>query len=623
MFPYFKFLRVPHTGSIGIFRQNYCLKDSEVCNKRLVSIISGIMIRRMGDDRLLGHRLLVLPKNHQTTIPIHFNKVERYIYKNIRLRCIRAINAAAKDREFDKTAQMVMIMFQRLRQMTSHIFMVQEVIEKEFDHISWEDILEEIFSDFEDSDVGSLTDIEQAMVTGLKRMIAEKGQKTDEPDLAKLFTCDDETAEKPEDEPQTKAKASKNPKSLLNKYAKYLKYSERRSKAADLKEKKLCQYCHKTPKEPHVTSCYHLYCKNCLHILALEAAQKDQDQALCFKCEHRFSESAPCEGLKELESVDYSAPFLPERKRASTSEDPGAETGFKLTMKYVDSSNQLMLSSKLIAVKEEIFKSLEEEPDRKIIVFTDWYMVMHLMGKVCKQEGWNCCHYNGKIPQNMRPKILEAFSNDPSIKILIASLKCGGTGLNLTAASKVICVDLWFNSYVEQQGKTNSFDNLLPNCSHPTDNIPAFSRVHRIGQTRETYITRFQIADTVDESLINMQEEKSRIIGAALDDRSVLATLKPEELMSLFGPVGHDENSRPFILVDDEEMLGEKKKQRKKATEKPGIEKTAPETAAPEAMAPETTSTEQIFTEGQEMIGETGIEGESAADADNGANAAV
>ena len=70
----------------------------------------------------------------------------------------------------------------------------------------------------------------------------------------------------------------------------------------------------------------------------------------------------------------------------------------------------------------------------------------------------------------MRDQSLNAFEADPNIKVLVASLKCGGTGmsldspkilfmlidcsgLNLTAASKVICVDLWFNNCVEQQGR--------------------------------------------------------------------------------------------------------------------------------------------------------------------------
>ena len=48
-----------------------------------------------------------------------------------------------------------------------------------------------------------------------------------------------------------------------------------------------------------------------------------------------------------------------------------------------------------------------------------------------------------------------------------------------------------------------------------------------------------------------MQEEKKEVISAAMDDRSVMANLTLPELLKLFGPVAYDENSKPFILVDE------------------------------------------------------------------------
>lgn len=80
----------------------------------------------------------------------------------------------------------------------------------------------------------------------------------------------------------------------------------------------------------------------------------------------------------------------------------------------------------------------------------------------------------------------------------------------------------------------------------------AFARVHRIGQDKETFITRYVVQNTVDEQLLKMQEEKREIISSAMDDRSVLANLTLPELLKLFGPVAYDENSKPFILLDDD-----------------------------------------------------------------------
>lgn len=64
--------------------------------------------------------------------------------------------------------------------------------------------------------------------------------------------------------------------------------------------------------------------------------------------------------------------------------------------------------------------------------------------------------------------------------------------------------------------------------------------------------------DTVDDRLLEMQEEKKEVISKAMDDRSVMANLTLPELLKLFGPVAYDENSKPFILVDELEYRGSK-----------------------------------------------------------------
>ena len=51
-----------------------------------------------------------------------------------------------------------------------------------------------------------------------------------------------------------------------------------------------------------------------------------------------------------------------------------------------------------------------------------------------------------------RDNSIREFRDHEDKRILIASLKCGGVGLNLTMASRVICIDLWWNASVEQQG---------------------------------------------------------------------------------------------------------------------------------------------------------------------------
>lgn len=92
-------------------------------------------------------------------------------------------------------------------------------------------------------------------------------------------------------------------------------------------------------------------------------------------------------------------------------------------------------------------------------------------------ESWGFSVLIGQQSIDKRSSVIKEFNEKPEIRILLASLKTGGTGLNLTCASRVMLVDLWWNSSVEQQ---------------------AFARTYRRGQEKETRMTRLIAAESVD-----------------------------------------------------------------------------------------------------------------------------
>ena len=92
LYPYFKFLRVPHTGSYAVFKQNFCVENSNVCNQRLHSFLDQILIRRTYKSQLFELPIIEMPATHQDTITLEFNPVERKIYDIIHRRFIKAIN---------------------------------------------------------------------------------------------------------------------------------------------------------------------------------------------------------------------------------------------------------------------------------------------------------------------------------------------------------------------------------------------------------------------------------------------------------------------------------------------------------------------------------------------------
>ncbi len=96
----------------------------------------------------------------------------------------------------------------------------------------------------------------------------------------------------------------------------------------------------------------------------------------------------------------------------------------------------------------------------------------------------------------------------------VLSVKAGGAGLNLTAASHVIHFDRWWNPAVENQ---------------------ATDRAFRIGQTKNVLVHKFVCRGTVEDKIDRMIEEKQQLAGDFLDGGAdaVLTEMKDDELLKL------------------------------------------------------------------------------------------
>ena len=86
------------------------------------------MCRRTHGDTMFGARLLDLPTPRQVTHWVQFNEVERKIYKIVESRFIDRINKISKEGELDKKYRHIWTMLLRLRQLCSHILLIQGTI---------------------------------------------------------------------------------------------------------------------------------------------------------------------------------------------------------------------------------------------------------------------------------------------------------------------------------------------------------------------------------------------------------------------------------------------------------------------------------------------------------------
>ena len=165
--------------------------------------------------------------------------------------------------------------------------------------------------------------------------------------------------------------------------------------------------------------------------------------------------------------------------------------------------------SRLRAICEEI--ALRQE---KVLVFTQFReMTDPLADFLAGIFGREGLILHGGTPVKRRRSLVEAFGREDGPPFFVLSLKAGGTGLNLTAASHVIHFDRWWNPAVENQ---------------------ATDRAFRIGQTRNVLVHKFVCQGTVEEQIDKIIEEKTAMADEVLDGgaEKLLTEMGDDELLS-------------------------------------------------------------------------------------------
>lgn len=152
----------------------------------------------------------------------------------------------------------------------------------------------------------------------------------------------------------------------------------------------------------------------------------------------------------------------------------------------------------------------------KVLIFSQYVETLTVLETVIADElDETALVYHGGLSQKKRDAIVESFQNDDGYRIMLVSLKAGGLGLNLTAASRVIHFDLWYNPAVENQ---------------------ATDRAFRIGQTKNVFVHRFITTGTFEEKIDSMLASKRELADMTVSSgESWLAKMSHTELKELFG----------------------------------------------------------------------------------------
>ena len=121
---------------------------------------------------------------------------------------------------------------------------------------------------------------------------------------------------------------------------------------------------------------------------------------------------------------------------------------------------------------------------------------------------------HGGTPVKDRRALVQRFQDDEDVPFMVLSLKAGGTGLNLTAASHVVHFDRWWNPAVENQ---------------------ATDRAFRIGQTRNVLVHKFLCRGTVEEKIDQLIDSKRQLSQDLLEGGAdlLLTEMHDDELLKL------------------------------------------------------------------------------------------
>uniref|UniRef100_A0A0K2U565 SWI/SNF-related matrix-associated actin-dependent regulator of chromatin subfamily A containing DEAD/H box 1 homolog n=1 Tax=Lepeophtheirus salmonis TaxID=72036 RepID=A0A0K2U565_LEPSM len=152
-------------------------------------------------------------------------------------------------------------------------------------------------------------------------------------------------------------------------------------------------------------------------------------------------------------------------------------------------SNEYICESGKFEYLDKLLPKMKENDDR-ILLFTQFTMVLDIIEDYLKIRGHNYIRLDGSTPVTERQYLIDDFNQDSSIFIFILSTKAGGLGINLTSANTVILHDLDFNPYNDKQAE---------------------DRCHRVGQTRPVSIIRLISEGTIEEGIYSVAQEKLKL----------------------------------------------------------------------------------------------------------------
>ena len=153
---------------------------------------------------------------------------------------------------------------------------------------------------------------------------------------------------------------------------------------------------------------------------------------------------------------------------------------------------------------ERLLPDLLSDPERKVIVFSEWVRMLSLVREYAGQSGLEFAWHTGEVPQHRRRAEISRFREDPDCRLFLSS-ESGGVGLNLQVADTVVNLDLpWNPARLEQR----------------------VARAWRKHQKRPVTVINLVSEDTIEHRMLALLDQKRALADKVLDRRGDAAEIK-------------------------------------------------------------------------------------------------
>ncbi|MDR6153456.1 superfamily II DNA or RNA helicase [Acidovorax delafieldii] len=190
---------------------------------------------------------------------------------------------------------------------------------------------------------------------------------------------------------------------------------------------------------------------------------------------------------------------------------------------------------------------------RRVLVFSQFTEMLALAAEMLDTLALPYLTLTGQTPPRQRGAVVRQFQaqGDSSAAILLASLKAGGLGLNLTAADTVIHLDPWWNPVVEEQ---------------------ATARAHRIGQDQPVFVYKLVVEGSIEERMLELQARKAALAQGVLGhDAEGAVKFSEADLHALLAPLSEPVNNPLGIPGEDALRWGGTGKRRPRPLQPPEV----------------------------------------------------